>query len=69
MKEYGVKESWTKLMEIPCLVNKDWVKPLCFTKNGEVIMEVNREKIVKYDPPKRGEFKTLLKPHLKLNRM
>ncbi|XP_059645948.1 F-box protein CPR1-like [Cornus florida] len=41
MKEYGVKESWTKLFSVeqPSVVNLfDFVKPLAFSMNGEEIL-------------------------------
>ena len=44
MKEYGVKESWTKLF-----VTSESFRsliPICFTRNGDVIMEVDQEKLV-----------------------
>ncbi|XP_075654671.1 F-box/kelch-repeat protein At3g23880-like [Castanea sativa] len=47
MKKYGVEESWEKLFVIPYF--EDRLRPLCFTKNGDVLMEVNRKKLVIYN--------------------
>ena len=47
MKKYGVEESWEKLFVIPYFEER--LRPLCFTKNGDVLMEVNRKKIVIYN--------------------
>ncbi|KAK9283287.1 hypothetical protein L1049_011523 [Liquidambar formosana] len=56
MGEYGVKESWTKLFVIRCQSLK-YLIPLGFTKNGEFLMEINREKLVNYNfKRKREEF-------------
>ncbi|KAI8003490.1 F-box protein CPR1 [Camellia lanceoleosa] len=50
MKEYGKKESWTKLIVIPYLIDLQCLKPLFFTNNGEVLIEVDNRKILVYDP-------------------
>ncbi|XP_050241390.1 F-box/kelch-repeat protein At3g23880-like [Quercus robur] len=47
MKKYGVEESWEKLFVIPYF--EEHLRPLCFTKNGDVLMEANRKKIVIYN--------------------
>ncbi|KAK9285776.1 hypothetical protein L1049_024977 [Liquidambar formosana] len=58
LKQYGVKESWTKTITIPhfgvpkCL---NYFVPLCITKNGELLMRVNGNKLyeaylVMYNP-------------------
>ncbi|KAI3815110.1 hypothetical protein L1987_14766 [Smallanthus sonchifolius] len=72
MKEYDVKESWTKLFNIhgaylAKVVSHDYriwrkavhgkpVRVLCVLKNGEVLMEYRGGNLVKYDP-KWKEFK------------
>ncbi|KAL4642656.1 hypothetical protein ACB092_02G036200 [Castanea dentata] len=40
MTKYGVEESWEKLFVIPKV--EYLMRPLCFTKNGDVLMEGNR---------------------------
>ncbi|KAH7833031.1 hypothetical protein Vadar_002501 [Vaccinium darrowii] len=55
MKEYGKKESWTRLFVIPCGILKSIhsstdVKPLCLTKNGQVLMSVGKRGVGIYDP-------------------
>ncbi|XP_050241392.1 F-box/kelch-repeat protein At3g23880-like [Quercus robur] len=47
MKKYGVEESWEKLFVIPNV--EGHLRPLCFTNNGDVLMEVNLKKIVIYN--------------------
>ncbi|XP_050241391.1 F-box/kelch-repeat protein At3g23880-like [Quercus robur] len=60
MKKYGVEESWEKLFVIPhfeerlrplCFTKNNDVlmEVMCFTKNNDVLMEVNRKKIVIYN--------------------
>ncbi|XP_059632812.1 F-box/kelch-repeat protein At3g23880-like [Cornus florida] len=50
MKEYGVKESWTKLITIPpSLTERDPPWPLYITKSGELIMQVWNRGIVEYN--------------------
>lgn len=44
MKEYGVKESWTKLFVIPDELGDLYLPDfelLCYTKDGEVVMALN----------------------------
>ncbi|XP_059630080.1 F-box/kelch-repeat protein At3g06240-like [Cornus florida] len=51
MKEYGVKSSWMKMSVVRgrdvgyC----DYLVPICFTKNGEVIVVVDGMKLIKYN--------------------
>lgn len=62
MKEYGVVESWTKLMRISCSMGGLKIQPLCVTHDGVILHETCSNKIVLYDPKaKSGEvFKTLV---------
>ncbi|XP_050282538.1 F-box protein At3g07870-like [Quercus robur] len=46
--EFGVKESWTKLFRIGHYFDLEW--PLCFCKNGELLMENREGELVLYDP-------------------
>ncbi|KAL7178001.1 hypothetical protein ACSBR2_031206 [Camellia fascicularis] len=53
LKRYRMIESWTKLFVI-CYENSGHLsfktlKPLCFTKNGEVLMEIDRKRLVVYN--------------------
>ncbi|KAJ0016552.1 hypothetical protein Pint_09538 [Pistacia integerrima] len=57
MKEYGVKESWTKLFTVKrpgtmnCLA---FLRPLAYSKEGDkVLVEVNGEKLLWYDLEKK----------------
>ncbi|KAL6499677.1 hypothetical protein OROGR_027587 [Orobanche gracilis] len=53
MNMYGIQESWTKLILIPCckiprpIVGSLRIRPLCISENGLVLMEVdsNRRKL------------------------
>ncbi|KAA8531450.1 hypothetical protein F0562_006197 [Nyssa sinensis] len=48
MKEYGVTDSWTVLMKIPSSFQallQTFFMPLCLTKNGEVVMQVNNGEV------------------------
>ncbi|KAI8556174.1 hypothetical protein RHMOL_Rhmol05G0231300 [Rhododendron molle] len=49
MKDYGIKESWTKLIVIPYLTPTDvaYSAPLCILKNNEVLVG-NRVHLVRY---------------------
>ncbi|KAI8561468.1 hypothetical protein RHMOL_Rhmol04G0342100 [Rhododendron molle] len=62
MKEYGVKESWTKLFVVPNVAGGEFFfhcfELLCFTKGGEVIMKLDSEKLVIYDP-KQNTYKRI----------
>ncbi|KAH7832916.1 hypothetical protein Vadar_001304 [Vaccinium darrowii] len=60
MKEYGKKESWTRLFAIPCAIERGvpsstYVTPLCLTKKGQVLVSVKGMGIGIYDP-KDGTF-------------
>ncbi|KAJ0725956.1 putative F-box domain-containing protein [Helianthus annuus] len=75
MKEYDVKESWTKLFNIhgaylAKVLSHDYriwrkavhgkmVRVLCVLKNGEILMEYRGGNLVKYDP-KWKEFKDVV---------
>jgi F-box interacting protein len=53
MKEYGVKESWTKLFVVPNLpgdFNFHYFTLLCYTKDEDVLMVLNSKKLVVYNP-------------------
>ncbi|KAH7834590.1 hypothetical protein Vadar_017678 [Vaccinium darrowii] len=55
MKEYGKKESWTRLFVIRCGILKRIhsstdVKPLCLTKNGQVLMSLGKRGVGIYNP-------------------
>jgi F-box interacting protein len=60
MREYGVKESWTKLF----VLTQPYIslRPLCFTRNyDEVIMHVNDNKLVMFNL--KGNTKRVLAFH------
>ncbi|XP_059633653.1 F-box/kelch-repeat protein At3g06240-like [Cornus florida] len=38
MKEYGGKAFWAKFITIPCDVTNTCLKPLCFLRNGELLV-------------------------------
>ncbi|XP_071715510.1 F-box protein At3g07870-like [Rutidosis leptorrhynchoides] len=75
MKEYDVKDSWTKqfdihgayLAKVPShdyriwreAMNEKMVRVLCVLKNGEILMEYRGGRLVKYDP-KWKEFKDVV---------
>ena len=46
--EFGVKESWTKLITIDPLL--DLKRPLLFWKSGQIFMENTKGQLVLYDP-------------------
>ena len=53
MKKYGIKESWTTmfiLSNLPNLHIYDNVVPLCFTKNGEILMKIGWNHVRAYNP-------------------
>ncbi|KAI8561458.1 hypothetical protein RHMOL_Rhmol04G0341400 [Rhododendron molle] len=53
MKEYGVKESWTKLFVIPIASGEFYsyrCMPLCYANDGEVVMALDSKKLVSYNP-------------------
>lgn len=56
MKEYGVRESWTKLTSIPYLIEiskHEYPVLLYLSKNGEILLEFGSH-IVLYDPQSRS---------------
>ncbi|KAF9612659.1 hypothetical protein IFM89_003134 [Coptis chinensis] len=51
MKEYGLKESWEKLLTISPFMEPDWAfNPLCITNKGELIMQKRFTELLRYDP-------------------
>lgn len=57
MKEYGIRESWTKLVVIPYVThpwNIEYSDPLCILKNGDVLLD-SETHLVRYHP-KDGTF-------------
>ncbi|XP_058181154.1 F-box protein At3g07870-like [Rhododendron vialii] len=50
MKEYGKKESWTRLFVIPCVIDDAYLKPLCLTNKGQVLLSLWKMGIGIYDP-------------------
>ena len=53
MKEYGIRESWTKLVVIP-YINDPLFTPSCISKNGEVLLSIGWFLVLYY--PKDGSF-------------
>ncbi|KAG8385826.1 hypothetical protein BUALT_Bualt03G0085600 [Buddleja alternifolia] len=56
MKEYGVKESWMKLLTIapPAIEKHDIMKPLVYSKEGDkVLLNCDDKKLIWYDLKKR----------------
>ncbi|KAI3523635.1 hypothetical protein L1887_01908 [Cichorium endivia] len=56
MKVYGVKDSWTKLVSIPYLIDPGWAQfsvPLCISNDGKVLVQFG-EKFVMYDSKNRS---------------
>ncbi|XP_059630364.1 F-box/kelch-repeat protein At3g06240-like [Cornus florida] len=51
MKEYGVKSSWMKMSVVRGrdIGYCDYMVPICFTKNGEVIVVVDGMKLIRYN--------------------
>lgn len=53
MKDYGVKESWTKLFSITepeVIIYSDYVAPLCYSKSGgEVLLVQDDNQLIWYD--------------------
>ncbi|KAE9454873.1 hypothetical protein C3L33_13229, partial [Rhododendron williamsianum] len=66
MREYGVGESWSSTFMMSNFVglSRPYVYgnlvPLYFTKNGEVLIAVNRNKLVVYDPNKMPQKEILI---------
>ncbi|CAL5336317.1 unnamed protein product [Camellia sinensis] len=57
MKDYGVKESWSKYIVIKGVIY-DWdylncYKPIIILQSGQLLILVNREALVLYDPKTR----------------
>ncbi|XP_058195161.1 F-box/kelch-repeat protein At3g23880-like [Rhododendron vialii] len=54
MKEYGVRESWTKLAAVPYMASASNLKSttlVCVLRNGEVLLHMlNRKHLVRYNP-------------------
>ncbi|XP_043702438.1 F-box protein CPR1-like [Telopea speciosissima] len=53
MKDYGLRDSWTKqfLIEQPSVIRSfEYLKPVCYSKNGELILEKDLKGLVLYDP-------------------
>ncbi|KAF9589434.1 hypothetical protein IFM89_023752 [Coptis chinensis] len=53
MKDYGVKESWTRLFNIKEFIGGVYIKeliPLCFTKDGALLLRLDYRYLVVYDP-------------------
>ncbi|XP_076891861.1 F-box protein CPR1-like [Bidens hawaiensis] len=52
MKDYGVKDSWTKLVSIPYL-NVPWrerlLRPLCMSNDGKMLLQFGFRKVIVYD--------------------
>ncbi|XP_058182240.1 F-box/kelch-repeat protein At3g23880-like [Rhododendron vialii] len=58
MKEYGKKESWTRLFVMPWAIEQwvpfpTYVKPLFLTRKGQVVISVGHTGIGLYDPKAR----------------
>lgn len=56
MKEYGVKESWTKLLSIspPAVEPGDFVKPLVYSREGDrILLNCSDKTLIWYDLSKR----------------
>ncbi|KAL6971096.1 hypothetical protein U1Q18_030778 [Sarracenia purpurea var. burkii] len=60
MKEYGVSASWTRVLVLPqddflfCdSLACGYLVPMCFTKNGEVIITVDGMSLVRYNPEEK----------------
>ncbi|XP_058214318.1 uncharacterized protein LOC131325860 [Rhododendron vialii] len=57
MKEYGIRDSWTKLAVVPYVTrvsNLQYTLPFSIFKNGEVLL-YTRKHLVRYNP-KDGTF-------------
>ncbi|KAL5724177.1 hypothetical protein ACHQM5_007469 [Ranunculus cassubicifolius] len=53
MKIYGQQDSWIKLFRVrqdSVFGRFDYLKPLCYTKDGGILLEKDGNKIVLYDP-------------------
>ncbi|CAL5336322.1 unnamed protein product [Camellia sinensis] len=62
MKDYGIKESWSKELVIESGIGKsgNWgsYEPIMMLKSGEILMLVNKDVLMLYNP-KLGSFKKL----------
>lgn len=62
MRDYGIKESWSKGFVIENAIDKrgqlDYCEPIMILKGGEILMLVNKSALVQYIP-KVGSFKKL----------
>ena len=45
MKEYGVRESWTNLINFTYYEPSGTISPFCFTKGGDIVVEILGEKL------------------------
>ncbi|XP_058214316.1 F-box/kelch-repeat protein At3g23880-like [Rhododendron vialii] len=57
LKEYGIRESWTKLVVVPYVTSPSYLKfamPVCILKNGEVLLKTHKH-LVRCNP-KVGTF-------------
>ncbi|KAG5549748.1 hypothetical protein RHGRI_014898 [Rhododendron griersonianum] len=57
LKEYGIRESWTKLVVVPYATSPSHLKftiPVCILKNGKVLLKTPKH-LVRYNP-KVGTF-------------
>ncbi|XP_042509364.1 F-box protein CPR1-like [Macadamia integrifolia] len=64
MKDYGVRDSWVKLFTIeqPEVISSlGHARPLCYSKNGEVIFNKSDGPLLLYDP-RSGRVRTLRIP-------
>ncbi|XP_042514023.1 F-box protein CPR1-like [Macadamia integrifolia] len=61
MKHYGAKESWVKQFSIEQSVigSFDYIRPICYSKIGEVLFEKDSKELVLYDSS-RGRAKNLI---------
>ncbi|KAI8561454.1 hypothetical protein RHMOL_Rhmol04G0341000 [Rhododendron molle] len=61
MKEYGAKESWTKLFVVPNKSREFYshdCMPLCYANDGEVVMMFDSKILVSYNP-KENSYMTI----------
>ncbi|KAH7842910.1 hypothetical protein Vadar_010479 [Vaccinium darrowii] len=62
MKEYGVKKSWTKLFVVQFARGEFYINYfivlLCSTTDGDVVMSLNRQNLVVYNP-KRNSYRRI----------
>ncbi|KAM7462018.1 hypothetical protein LguiA_030139 [Lonicera macranthoides] len=72
MKDYGVKESWTKLLTFPHRIDRgiqQYLIPLCIGKNGEVLLELGSFLILynskddSFNDPQLRNFVPFLEAH------